>query len=196
MQQHSRLYRKLLLKLSLAQTGLFIAIALSPCLPVFCLAQGLDLKTKTTPLSPIDKQYFENQRNRVERLANKLGTGIRFEAKQDVGTLQNIIDRGLVSFSDTSSLQALGVVFGDLLRKELDMYWVVYTDEIGRTRALRYRETNVYLFPVTMISRRIQFGSNPDLRALFEKTVAGTAKRLPNYKWLRPYIPSAPKISK
>ena len=193
MQPCAQLYSKLVLKLSLAKRRLTIAIAVGTYLPVLCLAQGLDLKAETTPLSPIDQQYFENQRYRVERLANKLGTGIKFEAKQDIGTLQNIIDRGVVSSSDTSSLQALGVVFGDLLRMELDMYWCVYTDDIGRTRALRYRETNVYLFPVTMISRRIQFGSNPDLRALFEKTVAETEKRLPNYKWRRAYIPSAPK---
>ncbi|MGB1141159.1 MAG: DUF3806 domain-containing protein, partial [Halioglobus sp.] len=72
------------------------------------------------------------------------------------------LDRGVVGNQQTTELQAMGIVMGDLLASELDMQWVVYTDEIGRSRALRYRGSDDVVFPVTMISRRREVG-NEDL---------------------------------
>ena len=43
---------------------------------------------------------------------------------------------------------------GDLLAVELGMHWIVYEDDMGRSRALRYQQSEVVLFPITMIARR------------------------------------------
>ena len=41
---------------------------------------------------------------------------------------------------------------------------VIYEDAHGRSRALRYRESDEYLFPVTMISRRQEVGKPDPVR--------------------------------
>jgi hypothetical protein len=55
-------------------------------------------------------------------------------------------------------VQALGVVFGDLLVKEFGLQWVSYEDELGASKALRWRTTDNFIFPVTVFSKRVQFG--------------------------------------
>jgi hypothetical protein len=122
---------------------------------------------------------------RVEQLANRLGRGLTRVADRDLDTLQRILDERLVLAEDTLTLQALGVVFGDLLGDRLDMDWVVYRDNNGRSRALRYRLMEVYLFPVTMISRRQEGGSERRLKPLFDDTVRDTRLLLPGGKWFQ-----------
>ena len=88
----------------------------------------------------------------------------------------------MVPASDTLTLQAMGLVFGGLLGNRLSMQWVVYRDDKGRSRALRYRDLDVFLFPMTMISRRVEGDSDPRLRHLFEETVAETRSLSPGGK--------------
>jgi hypothetical protein len=76
------------------------------------------------------------------------------------------------------------VVFGDLLGSQLGMRWIVYRDNAGRSRALSHRDTDVTLFPMTMISRRYQSGSTRRLQSLYDETVANTRPQLPGGKWL------------
>ena len=66
-------------------------------------------------------------------------------------------------------LQAMGVIMGDLLAANLDMHWVVYEDAKGRSRALRYRESNEYLFPITMISRRQEADNDTPVAVIYQK---------------------------
>jgi hypothetical protein len=126
-----------------------------------------------------------DQRMRVEQLANRLGRGLTGVADRDLDTLQRILDERMVPTDDTLTLQAMGVVFGDLLGERLDMDWVVYRDSKGRSRALRYRQMDMYLFPVTMISRRQEGGSGRQLKPLFDDTVRDTRLLLPGGKWFQ-----------
>jgi hypothetical protein len=125
------------------------------------------------------------QRMRVEQLANRLGRGLTGVVDRDLDTLQRILDERMVPAEDTLTLQAMGVVFGDLLGERLDMDWVVYRDNKGRSRALRHRQIDVYLFPVTMISRRQEGGSDRRLKPLFDDTVRDTRPLLPGGKWFQ-----------
>jgi hypothetical protein len=63
----------------------------------------------------------------------------------------------------------MGIVMGDLLSTEFDLHWVVYTDDVGRSRALRYRDSDFFLFPVTMISRRREAGNEAPVAAIYRK---------------------------
>jgi hypothetical protein len=144
---------------------------------------GFDLIIE--PPSAVDLQFMADQRTRVEQLANRLGRGLTGNPERDVETLQRIIDDNLVSRDDTLTLQAMGVVFGDLLGDTLDMHWVVYRDNKGRSRALRYRTMDIFLFPVTMISRRQEASSDRRLKPLFNETVTETRAILPGGKWFQ-----------
>ena len=159
-----------------------------PALSVYTswsVAQNPNFDVLIESLTAIDRQFMADQRMRVERLANRLGRGLTGVADRDLDTLQRILDDRLVPAEDTLTLQAMGVVFGDLLGDHLDMDWVVYRDHKGRSRALRYRQMDVYLFPVTMISRRQEGGSQRRLKPLFDDTVGDTRLLLPGGKWFQ-----------
>ena len=151
--------------------------------PIFVPAQGSSFEVSVEPLTAIDQQFMEDQRARVEQLANRIGRGLTGEVDRDLDTLQRILDERMVTPTDTLTLQAMGAVFGDLLGDQLDMSWVVYRDGKGRSRALRYRRMDIYLFPMTMISRRQEGGSDRRLKPLFDETVSETRRLLPGGKW-------------
>ena len=159
-----------------------------PALSVYTswsVAQNPNFDVLIESLTAIDRQFMADQRMRVERLANRLGRGLTGVADRDLDTLQRILDGRLVPAEDTLTLQAMGVVYGDLLGDRLDMDWVVYRDNKGRSRALQYRQMDVYLFPVTMISRRQEGGSERRLKPLFDNTVRDTRLLLPGGKWFQ-----------
>ena len=164
--------------------ALFILFALSLCIS-WSVAQSPNFDVLIEPLTAVDRQFMAEQRMRVEQLANRLGRGLTGVVDRDLDTLQRILDERMVPAEDTLTLQAMGVVFGDLLGERLDMDWVIYRDSKGRSRALRYRQRDVYLFPVTMISRRQEGGSERRLKPLFDDTVRDTRPLLPGGKWFQ-----------
>ena len=164
--------------------GTSIVSALLICAPL-SVAQPPDFEVVIEPLTLIDRQFMTAQRGRVEQLANRLGRGLTTNVDRDLDTLQRILDDRMVPSDDTLTLQAMGLVFGDLLGQRLDMDWVVYRDRKGRSRALRYREIDIFLFPITMISRRQEAGSDRRLKSLFEEIVVDTRPQLPGGKWFQ-----------
>jgi hypothetical protein len=46
---------------------------------------------------------------------------------------------------------------------------VIYEDALGRSRALRYRQSQEYLFPITMISRRQEADNHTPVAAIYQK---------------------------
>ena len=166
------------------QVGKLCLLGLLATYSALSSGQGTDLGVRIEPLTAIDQQFMSDQRARVEQLANRLGRNLSGQAIRDIDTLQRLLDDGLVPSIDTLSLQAMGVVFGDLLGSQLGMGWIVYRDNAGRSRALSHRDTDVTLFPMTMISRRYQSGSTRRLQSLYDETVANTRPQLPGGKWL------------
>lgn len=113
---------------------------------------------------------LDSQRKEIEQvIIRRLGvTGLKGNI-EDLKIVQQVIDKRLISKEDTKAWQSLGIVFGDLLAAELDLHWVNYKDEQGESRALRWRKTMNFIFPVTFFSKRIQFGQPLDAQALFTK---------------------------
>jgi hypothetical protein len=98
--------------------------------------------------------------------------------------LQAILDAGWIEPSETAKLQCLGIALGDALVQELGMEWVMVEDEKGRDPAIRMPGTTVILFPLTMISKRIERGETVDVGDLF-RGVATRARELaqnPDYR--------------
>ena len=121
-------------------------------------------------LSQLDRQYMMQQRDLLNDMAAlELGRSFNGDRDNDLQLLQLMLDRRLVRPDQTRELQAMGVIMGDLLAAELDMHWVVYEDSHGRSRALRYKETNEYLFPITMISRRQEADNDTPVAVIYQK---------------------------
>jgi hypothetical protein len=66
----------------------------------------------------------------------------------------------------TYELQCLGIAFGDVLAQYLGLKWMAVEDELGRDPALVLEGTSIKLFPLTMISKRIERGEEVDVYEL------------------------------
>jgi hypothetical protein len=82
--------------------------------------------------------------------------------------LQNILDNKFYGKDETMELQSLGITLGDALLQKLDLEWVEVEDEHGTDPALRYKNTSILLFPLTMISKRIEDNVEVNIIELFE----------------------------
>jgi hypothetical protein len=69
--------------------------------------------------------------------------------------------------SQTYELQSMGIVLGDAFVQELGMEWVIVQDTYGRDPAVRLPRTSIIIFPLTMISKRIEKGEQVDVFDLF-----------------------------
>lgn len=87
--------------------------------------------------------------------------------------LDVILKAGWIKPGETGSLQCLGITLGDALAQKLGLHWVQVEDSYGIDPALRYKETSVLLFPLTMISKRVEQGEEFNVHHLFELLVDG-----------------------
>jgi len=121
-------------------------------------------------LTNTDRQYMSQQRATLDDLAAR-NFGRRFKGNKasDLALLQDLLDKRLVRPDQTRELQAMGVIMGDLLAADLGLHWVIYEDGIGRSRALRYKQSDDYLFPMTMISRRQEADNHTPVATIYQK---------------------------
>jgi hypothetical protein len=82
--------------------------------------------------------------------------------------LNTIVGEKWVEPHETVKLQSLGITLGDALVQELGMRWVAVEDEHGRDPAIELPGTTVIVFPLTMISKRIERGEEVNVLELFK----------------------------
>ena len=85
--------------------------------------------------------------------------------------LDTIIRSKWIEPSETVKLQCLGIALGDAFVQKLGLTWVMVEDDYGRDPAVRVAGSNL-LFPLTMISKRIERGEEVDVYAIFEGVCA------------------------
>jgi hypothetical protein len=142
------------------------------CLALAATAANAQQTAKISDLRPVDIEFMAQQRGRIDQLARfNLGKQLRAEKANDLDILQTLLDRGVVRPQQTLELQAMGVVMGDLLAAEMNMVWVVYEDRYGRSRALKLKNSDNYLFPITMISRRAEVGAAVRVQQIYDKAL-------------------------
>ncbi len=149
-----------------------LGVALAWSLLLAAAAEAQDLVRRVESLSFTERQRLQQQRAFVAELARRhVGTSTR-GSLQDLRILQTLVDSERVAPHEIWELQCLGVALGDVMASQLDLDWVMLVDRKGHSRALRYRDTDRLVFPVTMISKRVARGVPVDVRELFEKTAA------------------------
>jgi hypothetical protein len=131
----------------------------SVLLSSLAMAQFREEGPRINDLGLNDQNFLERQREKIDRIARlQLGSQLRGDLR-DLTVLQQIIDRKLIPTTNTEDLQALGAVLGEVMRADVpSLEWKIYEDKIGRSRALCARGTQECLFPITMLSRRIEVG--------------------------------------
>ena len=109
------------------------------------------------------------RRETVDLIARRLGILKLKGDRSDLKVLQNIVDKKAIRRDDVRGLQSLGIVFGDVLVNEYGLSWVSYEDDVGTSKALRWKKTENYVFPVTLFSKRVQFKENINMTGVFEE---------------------------
>jgi len=125
-------------------------------------------------LNSEDSQRLLNQRGVIERY---LGDGESNHQKYQtaagkLGLLRALLDADVFSPSQTYELQCLGIVFGDALVQECGVEWRAVEDQFGRDPCVVIPGTTLVVFPLTMISKRIEKGGRVDVFDLFNWTAA------------------------
>lgn len=147
-------------------------LILGLCLALASLSQAEPLRVDE--LTPLDERFMDTAVAELNDLAQiRLGRSLSNEhtrnRDQDLDIIQTLLDRKLVDGDDTKLLQAMGIVLGRHLQKENSLKWVIYVDNVGRSRALEVPFKEDFIFPVTQISSRAAVGADVDVQAIYEK---------------------------
>jgi len=123
--------------------------------------------------SEADRRRLDDQRAVVEKyLADDSSRAKYKTAAGKLGTIRAILDGNVFKPNQTYELQCLGIVLGDAFALELGLEWVTVEDAHGRDPAMRLPGTSIILFPLTMISKRIERGEKVDVFDLFNGVAA------------------------
>ncbi len=126
-----------------------------------------------TALTEADQKRLRDQRAVVERhLGNEDSKQKYKTAAGKLGTIRAILQGGVFKPEQTYELQCLGIVLGDAYVQELGMEWIMVEDEYGRDPAVRMPGTSVIVYPLTMISKRVERGEQVDVFELFNGVAA------------------------
>jgi len=100
----------------------------------------------------LERRTLAKDRALVQRL---LGPAGRLERDaRDLPKLQRLLAAPLTEHA----LIGLGTAFGDVLASELGLTWVLATDDLGSDHALQAKPQQVFVFPRSMLVKRIMRG--------------------------------------
>ncbi|MFZ5531616.1 MAG: DUF3806 domain-containing protein [Pseudomonadota bacterium] len=85
--------------------------------------------------------------------------------------LQLIIDSNEIAKEEAVKLQCLGTYLGQAIVEKTGWPWKVIEDEYGTDLAIQIPDRKVWIFPVTMISKRIEDGDLVDVEELFNGVI-------------------------
>jgi hypothetical protein len=120
------------------------------------------------PLSPEDVQRLDKQRGVITRFLSDDDSREKYQkVAGKLGTLRTLLEQKKFQPTQTYELQSMGVVLGDAFVQEMGMEWVMVEDKHGPDPAVRLPGTSVILFPLTMISKRVERGETVDVFDLF-----------------------------
>lgn len=113
-------------------------------------------------LDKLNRQYLFAQ----QRLQVILGECLFQGDESDLQLIQRGLDSG--QLDHVVDLQCLGVPLGELLIQQLPNFaWWMLEDELGITPCIRYGESSLIIFPLTLISKRVELGESIDVISLY-----------------------------
>ena len=83
------------------------------------------------------------------------------------------ITQELVGRHDNWKLAALGILFGDALHQAFEgrLRWVLVQDSAGLSPALRWKRTEVLIYPVSALRERVQSDELLDIYTMFSEYI-------------------------
>ncbi|MFN7943389.1 MAG: DUF3806 domain-containing protein [Thermoanaerobaculia bacterium] len=109
------------------------------------------------------KQYM------LDLLVEEFGHVEFSRSPEDLVPLQRWFDLYDPEPDQLLDLQGIGVVLGNTIAASSTFEWSFVSNEFGDMIALRNPESGFVLYPIGMISKRVEDGRQVDLRALFDE---------------------------
>ncbi len=148
-------------------------------------AEGSAMHQNISKLTEADLARLADQDALVLRLLKSHYPEAKLNRDEgDLRWLQRLVDDKAVGPAQTYELQCLGAALGQVFATKTPLQWVVVEHEHGRDIALQYPGTTVIVFPMTMISKRVEDRREVDLIPLY-RTVAAQVEKMkddPEYK--------------
>ena len=128
---------------------------------------------KIEPPSEEELAGLAKQRATVEKyLGNNSDNWRKYlTAAGKLGLLRALRQGGVFQPTQIYELQCMGIVLGDALVQHCDVEWRMVEDAYGRDPCLQVPGSTVVLFPLTMISKRLEKGETVDVFDLFNGVV-------------------------
>jgi Domain of unknown function (DUF3806) len=127
---------------------------------------------KITELTEDDQNRLADQRSEVEKyLANEDSERKYKTPGGKLGIIRALLQANTFKREQTYELQCLGIVLGDAFVQELGWEWIMVEDDDGRDPAVSVPGTSIIIYPLTMISKRIERGEEVDVFDLFNGIV-------------------------
>jgi hypothetical protein len=128
---------------------------------------------KITALNEADQKRLREQRAVVEKYLGNEDSKEKYKtAAGKLGTIRAILQGNVFKPHQKYELQCLGIVLGDVFVQDMGMEWIMVEDEYGRDPAVRLPNTTIILYPMTMISKRIERGEKVDVFELYNSAAA------------------------
>lgn len=161
---------------------LTFSVLLSVLASNFVLADKTQLRSVTIEeLGWMDHNKMQQQEDKIRELVkSKLGSNLT-RTWNDIALLQRLIDQKLVKTDDYATQEAMGVVLGQIMKADFPSHlqWKIYKDKEGRSKALCVVKTRECLFPITMLSRRMQLEMEIDVAKVYDNAIDQVAFVLP-----------------
>lgn len=119
-------------------------------------------KIATRSLNPEEQTTLDGATTWVnELLKQEFKTKVRLTGtREDIPNLHTMLSEGPYTADPNAELTTFGIVFGQVLAREIPMRWVIYQDEQGSDLALQYQNLELFVFPCDMIAKRIEEGED------------------------------------
>jgi hypothetical protein len=124
-----------------------------------------------------DISQLAEQLQAAQELIRKVTGRELSDSRDDLALLQAVVDAAVLRADQTYEWQCLGLALGRVFVAAVPgLDWAVVEDEYGRDPALRFEQTSILLFPLTMISKRVEAGEGVSVRVLFERVIDHVSK--------------------
>jgi hypothetical protein len=140
--------------------------------------QSQSVEQKITEPDPADiEQLAKREAVVLKLLKERYPDATLGHDEPDLEWLQRLVDDKVLRADQTYELQCLGAVLGQVFAAKTPLKWAVVKDKFGRDLALHYPNTSVIVFPMTMISQRVEDGRDVEIVPLY-RTVASQVEKL------------------
>jgi hypothetical protein len=161
------------------------AIATRLCRILFLVLIGCAAAAYAAPpervgeLAPDDHARLQRGRVLIQRyLADDNARALYLTVPGKLGTLRAIMKIEAIHPARKDLLEAMGVVIGDTFVQDMGFHWVVIEDRDGRHVVIRYRRSNIFLFPLNMLAERVARGERIDVLDLYNDVAADVEQRI------------------